>query len=58
MFPLAVGEEGVGVENRHLEGRKSDEEHDGMRNSTFGHFGTRKVILAKLLHHGSKTNLN
>ena len=41
-----------------LEGRKSDEEHDGMRNSTFGHFGTRKVILAKLLHHGSKTNLN
>ena len=40
-----------------LEGRKSDEEQDGMRSTTFGQFGTRKVILAKLLHYGSKTNL-
>ena len=38
-------------------GAKATRNKDGMRSTTFGQFGTRKVILAKLLHYGSKTNL-
>ena len=55
--PAGSGEGRGAAPWKELEGRKSDEEQDGMRSTTFGQFGTRKVILAKLLHYGSKTNL-